>query len=365
MKVESSSVRNILFIQTAFLGDVLLTIPALNELKSKYPQAVISLVCRTGLGSLMQRLGVVQDFYEVEKGNSASYKSVLKRLSTKTFDLLITPHESLRTSIFAARLRAKSKVGPKSFLNSLIFQHRIEKTKWLPEPLRVLEFCGRGDLKTLNAEDLFRLEDEHLSFDTEMASMSRRSQIMQWNDYHSMSVKYPENKKRILVFPGSVWETKRYPLDGFFHTVQSLVKLGYDVVLMGAKNEAPLGEEILKRLAQDAVPAGKVENLIGKTNLIESLCLMALSGTVIGNDSGSAHLAAVAECPSLTIFGPTVLEFGYRPWSNQSWIVQTKKKLDCRPCGSHGHKECPIGTHECMKSIGADDVIETFLKIHS
>ncbi len=364
MKLKPSDVKTILFIQTAFLGDVLLTIPALNELRRLYPQAQVTLICRKGLGSLMEKLGVVEQFYEIDKGNSESYREVLRSLQQHTFDLLMTPHESLRTSFFASRIRARFKVGPRNFLNLLFFDQKIKKTKWLPEPLRVLEFSGWNKSSDLESDQLFHLENDRLSFDTGFASMSRRIQIQKWNEFQTMSLKFPQNKKRVLLFPGSVWETKRYSIESFFQVTRDLLRMGYEVVLMGAKNEAGLGEQIINNLNSNPVNSGRIENLIGQTNLVESLCLMVLSGVVLGNDSGSAHLAAVASCPSVTIFGPTVLEFGYRPWSNQSWIVQTKKKLDCRPCGSHGHRKCPVGTHECIKSITPQDVVDVFLKIN-
>jgi heptosyltransferase-2 len=69
------------------------------------------------------------------------------------------------------------------------------------------------------------------------------------------------------------------------------------------------------------------------------------------------HLAATSETPSVVIFGPTILEFGFRPWQDRVFVVETHG-LACRPCGKHGHKKCPIGTHICMKQISKDEVLE-------
>ena len=52
---------------------------------------------------------------------------------------------------------------------------------------------------------------------------------------------------------------------------------------------------------------------------------------------------------------PTVLDFGYRPWSNQTYIIE-KVGLACRPCGKHGGHTCPIKTHDCMTHISASEV---------
>ncbi|MFN8944488.1 MAG: glycosyltransferase family 9 protein [Pseudobdellovibrionaceae bacterium] len=351
-------IQSIVFIQTAFLGDVLLTLPALRYLRKKYPGVAITFICRKGLGSVLKKLNAIEDYFEVEKGVSASYQSVLMALNGRKFDLLITSHESVRTSLFARKIQAKQKRGPKTFLNFFIFDERIQKIKYLPEPLRILQFCEVASLGEISSDQIYQLEKNHLVYDTQFASMSYREQILHWPETISMRDGFPENKKRILVFPGSVWETKKYTISSFISVISKLLQLGYEVVLMGAKNEVDLGIQI-----QSAI-SGEVKNLIGLTSLTQTLGLMVNSGWVIGNDSGSAHLAAAADCPSITIFGPTILEFGYRPWSNQSYIVQTRLDLKCRPCGSHGHQKCPIGTHECMKSIPPDDVVSV-LSHHS
>jgi len=67
------------------------------------------------------------------------------------------------------------------------------------------------------------------------------------------------------------------------------------------------------------------------------------------------HLGSTAGTPTVSIFGPTILEFGYRPWNARAEIVQID--LSCRPCGKHGAKKCPLGTHACMKGISSRVVI--------
>jgi heptosyltransferase-2 len=59
----------------------------------------------------------------------------------------------------------------------------------------------------------------------------------------------------------------------------------------------------------------------------------------------------------VVIYGPTVLEFGFRPWQDHVSVVE-KLGLPCRPCGKHGHNKCPIKTHVCMKEISPHEVFE-------
>lgn len=350
--VVSHSTKKILFIQTAFLGDVLLTIPSLRRLKVKYPGAQISLITRKGLGEILKKLNLVDNVYEVDKGSAHSYQQVQQALKLSLFDLLITPHESFRTGYFAWKISALEKIGPRTFYNFLFFDRLVRKNKQLPEPLRVLQFCDELAQPQWSVKELYAIENNKLKVDTSFASMSCRDEISAWHEYGKMETQFGLQRKRVLLFPGSVWETKKYPVHQYLEVTKTLIQKGFSVVLMGAKNEVHLGEQIQKGLDQPIL------NLIGQTSLAETLCLMALSGCVLGNDSGSSHLASVAGCPSVTVFGPTIVEFGYRPWSNQSYIVQTAKQLSCRPCGSHGHHACPIGTHVCMTSIAPAEVLE-------
>jgi heptosyltransferase-2 len=78
---------------------------------------------------------------------------------------------------------------------------------------------------------------------------------------------------------------------------------------------------------------------------------------VVTNDSAGQHLAALAGTKTVSVFGPTVLPFGFRPWNSQAIVVE-RFGLSCRPCGKHGPMKCPIGTHECMKSIRSNEVYQ-------
>ena len=120
------------------------------------------------------------------------------------------------------------------------------------------------------------------------------------------------------------------------------------------------GEELLSEKVASEIPRAKC--LAGKTKVFESAQLIMRANLVIGNDSASAHLAAVCDTPLVAIFGPTVLNLGYRPWGQTSYVVEVKG-MQCRPCGKHGHNECPLKTHACMKEISYQDVIRSAKQI--
>jgi heptosyltransferase-2 len=73
------------------------------------------------------------------------------------------------------------------------------------------------------------------------------------------------------------------------------------------------------------------------------------------------HLAVARGTPVVAIFGPTVPQQGFAPYTNRARIVE--RPLSCRPCGRHGSVRCPIGTHACMREISAAQVQDAVLQL--
>lgn len=353
-----------LVVQTAFLGDLLLSIPLLKKCRELWPNHKLGLVCRKGLGDFFLKTGIVDQVYEIEKGRRQSYTQVLEQLRHQNVDHLISPHESLRTVFFCAQIKAKKKVSFRNKWNFLVFSRREIRDLRLPDALRQMSLLSsfdadlQKDLQDYLAQAKPYLPDErgHLSAPPAWASMSQRAKVLAQGDlFESLKSKFSlqgfDNGKAVLIFPGSVWATKRWTEEGFVGTGRALQAQGYQVYVMGGPGEETLAERVAA-----AIPGS--ESLAGKTKIIESAQLIARAALVIGNDSASTHLAAVCETPLIAVFGPTILEFGYRPWSAQSYVVQ-QVGLQCRPCGKHGHKVCPIKTHVCMKNIPAEEVLRT------
>ena len=95
--------------------------------------------------------------------------------------------------------------------------------------------------------------------------------------------------------------------------------------------------------------------MAGQFNIEQSIDFIRDAQFIVCNDSASAHMAAFVHRPAMVIFGPTTLALGFRPWNDESRVVETN--LDCRPCGAHGHDRCPLGHHHCMVLIKSNDVL--------
>ena len=101
----------------------------------------------------------------------------------------------------------------------------------------------------------------------------------------------------------------------------------------------------------------KVSNLCGNLSFLQTSALISNAIMNFVNDSAPMHMASAMNAPTTAIYCSTVPEFGFGPLSDHSNIIETKEKLDCRPCGLHGFKKCPEDHFNCAKTIDTDSML--------
>src|SRR6478609_5247676 len=94
-----------LVVQTAFLGDLLLSIPLLKRCRQIWPNHQLALVCRKGFGEFFLQTKLVDHVFEIKKGDAATYDKIIQDLKAFEVDQLISPHESMRTVLFCQKIQ--------------------------------------------------------------------------------------------------------------------------------------------------------------------------------------------------------------------------------------------------------------------
>lgn len=293
---------------------------------------------------MMRELEVVDEVYEVRKRDPASYRQAQAALRMRRFEWILCPHESFTSAKFCWGIPARQKISYKQWWNFPFFKDRIEKRSIWPEAIRLLSLLQNVDpqmrdwLGEASISD-FRKADTYgrLPAVPVWASASLREKLLH------RPTPIPAGSKAVCIFPGSVWATKKWNEDSYADLAEKLVREGFDVYWMGSKDEMPMTKKLEVRVKGSRSVAGQL-------SLFQSLVLLSHSRLAISNDSAGQHLAAVAGTPTVSVFGPTVLDFGFRPWNSQALVAELFD-VKCRPCGPHGHKKCPRGTHECMKRL--------------
>ncbi|HEV7839477.1 MAG TPA: glycosyltransferase family 9 protein, partial [Gemmatimonadaceae bacterium] len=149
----------------------------------------------------------------------------------------------------------------------------------------------------------------------------------------------------VALAPGSAWGTKRWP---YYVELARRISEYARIAIIGSKADGPVAEEICA-----AIPAGCAINAVGELSLLASAELIGRAQAIVTNDSAPQHLASAMGTPTLTIFGPTVPEFGFGPLAERH-AVAGLEGLSCRPCDRHGPQRCPLGHWRCMRELGPD-----------
>lgn len=336
--------NKILFIQTAFLGDAILSVPIVDSLKNKYKKINITVLTTPQNKEVFTLNSSIDDIILYDKhGTENDVFSMIKKiklLKSLNFDCVITNHPSARTALMSyfsgARLRiAPSYVSLKYLYTDTInvenYPHQIDKNLAL---LKLLDFEEKELIRKINL--FFSKEDEKL--------INGVLEAFSIND----------NKKIIVINPLSAWFTKRWPKEYFKELALMLEQNGYLVLLIGTQKDINIGNYIKS-------DKKNIVNLMGKTNLKELFAVISKSNLLISNDSAPVHIASAYNVPTIEIYGPTLPEFGFYPLSEKNAIFEIKG-LKCRPCGPHGGNSCKKSHFDCMMRIKPQEVFKTAIE---
>jgi len=332
--------EKILIIQTAFLGDVILTTPLLKGVRKKYPCSKIFFLLIPQTKKLLQNNPFLDEMIVYDKKGKKrdilDYFNLIKKIKSIGFDIAFIPHRSLRSALLTYFAGIPQRVGFDKSSGSFLFTKKIKYLQNQPETERNLALL----------EGNFFSEDEFLPelFPSEIDFKYIEELFKSWN--------IRGNDRIVGIAPGSVWDTKRWIPERFGKVAESLIeKLGAKVVLLGGKEDEILCKEISKDIKNKPFIAA------GRTDPLQSAALISRCNVVLSNDTAPMHIAVAMRIPVVAIFGSTVPEFGFAPTGKKDIVIQ--KKIYCRPCGIHGKRRCPEKHFRCMKEITAEEVFDS------
>ena len=334
-------IDRILVIQTAFLGDVILTLPLVQVLKEFFAFSLIDVVVIPKAASILSGHPAIRKAVEFDKrgkdrGLFGLWKLAMK-LRSEHYSIALVPHRSLRSALLAFLAGIPIRVGfarggGRFFFSSRVAYirdaHEIERNLSLLKGIGISQYPFRRPVVSPSQEDSTRVAD--------FLSGSFGSQT----------------PGLVALAPGTVWNTKRWYKDRYAELAARLSADGLGVVLIGGREDQELCGEI-------AATSGTtmIADASGKLSLLQSAELVRLSRILVCNDSAPLHLATAVGTPIVAIFGATVPEFGFGPVGDRDIVVETRG-LSCRPCSIHGGDRCPIKTFECMDRITSERVYQ-------
>jgi heptosyltransferase-2 len=323
-------------IQTAYLGDVALTLPLMEALRQLHPRSQRMLVVTPAAAALAACAAAVDEVVSYDKhgrdAGVAGLRRCAQRLREWGVELVLVPHRSLRSALLALLARPRFAVGSSRTAFPWAYDvrvpypwhvHEVERNLALLSPFADAD-CAGVPVVTLRPLDW---------------AEQRLNQRLQ-------SVGIGAAEPLVVLAPGSAWATKRWSPQRYAELARRLRAEGYAVVVTGSAAEA----ELCRAVAE----AGGVPSLAGQLEIPEFLVLVRRARCVVCNDSAPIHLAELVGTPVVALFGPTIPQFGFAPRLPQSCVVE--RSLPCRPCSVHGSTRCPVRTHACLEGIPAEEV---------
>ncbi|HEX4825498.1 MAG TPA: lipopolysaccharide heptosyltransferase II [Candidatus Polarisedimenticolaceae bacterium] len=329
----------ILVVQTAFLGDIVLTTPLLREIKRANPGSRTT-VATTPLGAaLLAGHPAVDALHVLDKRGATKgplgMLTAVRELRGKRFDVSIAAQRSSRTGLIVRFAGGLKRVGFGGAAGQWAYTDRVKWDGAVHAVHRYLALAGPlGGRPDADPQPMLAVHE---------AARSRIHKLLGDGD------------DLLAISPGSIWGTKRWTPEGFAAVARSAKDMGLRPVLVGSPDEADLCRSI-------ADLAGGVPVLAGTTNIPDLVALLARSKALVVNDSGPGHVASAVGTPVVAIFGPTVPAFGYTPFGPRNMIVENPG-LECRPCDRHGPQVCPLRHHRCMTEIPPARVVDALAQI--
>ena len=309
-----------LVIQTAFLGDVILSTPLLSALADRH--GPVDVVTTPLAAPLLETHPAVRQVFPYDKRRTdrgwSGLRSLARRLQHQRYGRVYLPHRSLRSAALALLARIPSRIG---YAGSWSFLYTEARTK------------PRTGHET---ERLLALADG--------APGAYPPHLRPTPDDAQVAAGVIDGDF-VALAPGSIWGSKRWP---YFPELASRLVERAAVVVVGGPDDANLGDDI-GRAAQGA-GREQVVNACGKLTLRQSAALIGRAKLLVTNDSAPLHLATAMKTPVVALFGPTVTEFGFGPLRAGD-IALGVEGLRCRPCSPHGPPACPLHHHRCMREL--------------
>jgi len=338
----AKSFNKILVIQTAFIGDAILTLPLLQSLKLYYPESFIDVIVVPRTAEIFAHHPAITNIIQYDKrGNDKGLKGLWRLRNTlveQKYDLVIVPHRSLRSAFITWLLKATMSIGFDTSAGHWLFKKTVRYNPSAHEIERNLSLLGPLKLPDVGAG---------------LPRLYPSNQDVQLIDSIVAENGLNRYKNILAIAPSTIWNTKRWPSDRFVSVCRQIASENIALVLIGGEEDTALCTEVC-----EASQAKSVINVAGKLSLLQSAELIRRCTVLISNDSAPMHIAVAVGTPVVAIFGATVPEFGFSPRGPHDIVLETKG-LKCRPCSIHGGTTCPIKTFDCMLSITPEIVVNT------
>lgn len=342
-------INSILLFKLRYIGDVLMTTPAIRLLRKSYPHAYITMVVNKGTDDVIRYNPNIDRILTIDRDivkGASLYKrlshniSFLKQMREIHYDVSIDFASGDRATFLSLlcgvpyRIGFSSREGWRRML--------LNRTVDIPGSVHTV----KRNLLVLEETLGLTAEDTDMELYTDKADDEH---ISQWLKKHNL-----ENKKIVVINPGGRYWFKRWQTEKWASLIDLIQgELGVPVVITGAGKEL---EDIRTIMSGIKTPACSIA---GQTTVLELASLLKKTALYIGNDSGPMHIAAAVRTPVIALYGPTTPSV-WRPWGKGHTVISSH--VPCSPCKV---TDCTVEKGKCMELISVEEVWQAVRSLYS
>ena len=319
----------ILIRSSNWLGDAVMSVPAVRAIKNGRPDAQITIAAPEKIAPMWKLIPEVDAIIPLRNGSLLPVVSLLKR--QPAFDVAILFPNSLRVALESWLSRIPRRVGCRGHWRRWLLNQPVPEPRKARPPehhsLRFLRIACECGAETSDCE-------------------SFHEQTIQ-KPVSNVGIASAHQPVKIGLCAGAEYGPAKRWLPERFAEVAAKIssQLSAQWILFGTKNEAAIGDQIAAAIGDHCV------NRIGRTTLDQLIDELRQCRLLLTNDTGTMHLAALLGVPVVAIFGSTEPRLT-GPLGNRHIIL--RHHVECSPCFL---RECPID-FRCMKAVGADEVLD-------
>lgn len=327
---------NSFIIAPQWIGDAVMTEPLLRRLHARGERITVgALPWVAPVYRAMPQVAEIIEFPFAHGGVQFKARRTIAKRIEGQFDKAYVCPNSLKSALLPFLASIPERIGYLGEARVGLLTHRLKNPKNKPPMVAFYSaLSGEADLQ---------VDRPQLHLDDDLIDQTLKDMGLQRGGFHVFA-------------PGAEFgPAKRWPAPYF---AELAAQLNLPVVLLGSTKESALCGEIA--MPVNAARAGQCLNFAGKTSLVQALCLIAASHSMISNDSGLMHVAAALGVPQVAIFGSSS-PLHTPPLSDQAKVLWLKADptyqppLDCAPCFQ---RECPLGHMRCLNDIHPAQILQ-------
>jgi heptosyltransferase-2 len=341
--IKRDRIRRVVVRGTNWVGDAVLTIPALRELRRVLPEAHITLATRPWAEGLFADADFLDDLLIYDRGERplGALLRQMREWRRRRFDLALLFQNAFEAALIARAARIPFRLGYATDARGPLLTHPLKVPPWRGERHEVFYYLNLVAELERRLDGATNITEHEPRFALDV-SAARRAEAHELLRAHGART---GDAPLVALCPGSTnSRAKRWPAERYAALADLLIeRADADVALIGSRDEEEVSREVAALMRHRPIM------LTGRTELAQAVAVLSLADVLVTNDTGPAHIAAALERPTLVIFGPTV-PATTAPFSGAAEII--RRPPDCAPCML---RDCPID-HRCMTAISPEEV---------